>query len=132
LLSAYRCTRNPPTLPSWPTSAVLHVYPLAARPLATSSALTRPCMPVSGSEPGPQFARGTGLIVAALVPAVARAVIGAATPSSSDVAAMAANFRRGDPFMHDPQRFGHRLGWAVGSLPGRSHDVLCRRSGRPS
>src|SRR5258708_3002251 len=40
---------------------VLHVYPCSARPLANSAALTRPCMPSSGRDPGPQRARGTAV-----------------------------------------------------------------------
>src|SRR5436305_5630003 len=41
-------------------TSTLHVYPWAARPLSTSAALTRPWVPVSGFDPGPHWARGTG------------------------------------------------------------------------
>src|SRR5689334_19383790 len=39
---------------------MLQRKPFFTFPAATSAALTRPCIPVSGREPGPQVARGVG------------------------------------------------------------------------
>ena len=68
----------------------LHSKPLAARPLSWSAADTRPCIPVSGSEPGPQSARGTaagsGALSARLMPgsaSTAAVVASAATATPS-------------------------------------------------